>query len=633
MKTVTRFFTQNLILVAIISIAFITLISAISAAVNVREMERSTLLKQQALFIKDNTSGIIGGVVHRLDLAVRGYGVTQNENLLEPFQYAELDFAKIFTELDSLLSLEGHEGFRTGAQELKTSVGNYIKWCREMVAVTREGNIDQLKAMMEEDRGLYLWYDFDRYTQGLYGHLNQFIAKADHDYNLAVQRNLFIQIGLAVIALPTLIAIVLRLRSDRRERARLLQVLVDNNNKYLFDPLDNAMVSGTQEVVDSSIKTFIQINDFVNKISNGDYGADWEGMTTENGKCNESTVAGNLLRMKARLIQLKEADEQRNWVNEGLARFSELLRRHQTNAQVLNDEVMRFLVKHLKAQQGSLFIVDEVAEQLQLASCFAFDKKKYLTKSVAFGEGTLGQAYLEKSTILLKEVPADYIKITSGLGEARPRCVLLVAVKQNDIVEGVIEIASFRVFSIHEIEFAEKCAEFFATALRMSKTTVQMEKLLLQSQEQSGALKMQEESMRQNFEELQATQEEMQRKAREMEQRMQVLDASGILFAEISMDGYWLSANRAFSDVTKFTERQLKSMAVSHLPEMPWHRDDWKSLRAEEAHFGVFKLRRANGSELEIQGSISMIQSAGGSAAKLVLVATVMGSETAVLKS
>ena len=139
--------------------------------------------------------------------------------------------------------------------------------------------------------------------------------------------------------------------------------------------------------------------------------------------------------------------------------------------------------------------------------------------------------------------------------------------------------------------------------------------------------------MRQNFEELQATQEEMQRKAREMEQRMQVLDASGILFAEISMDGYWLSANRAFSDVTKFTERQLKSMAVSHLPEMPWHRDDWKSLRAEEAHFGVFKLRRANGSELEIQGSISMIQSAGGSAAKLVLVATVMGSETAVLKS
>jgi len=441
MKTIFRFIERNLIHVAIICIAFTTLISAISAGINVREMERSTLLKQQALLIRDNTSSVISGVVHRLDLAVRGYGVTQNEKLLEPFRYAELDYQRIFENLDSLLSLEGRQSFREGAQKLKSSVGQYIEWCRKMVAVTREGNIDQLKAMMDEDKGLYLWYDFDRYTQYLYTHLNQFIARADHDYNLAVQRNLFIQVGLAVIALPTLIAIVLRLQSDRRERTRLLQVLVDNNRKYIFEPADGKIINGTQEVVDNSITTFLKINEFVNRISGGDYSVQWQGMSEHNAKSNESTVAGNLVKMKERLKQLKEKDERRNWVNEGLAKFSELLRQNQTNAGKLNDDVVRFLVKHLKGQQGSLFIANAATEQLQLASCFAFDKKKYLDKNVAFGEGTLGQAYLEKSAILLKDVPADYIKITSGLGEARPRRVLIVPVKQNDIVEGIIEIA------------------------------------------------------------------------------------------------------------------------------------------------------------------------------------------------
>jgi len=188
------------------------------------------------------------------------------------------------------------------------------------------------------------------------------------------------------------------------------------------------------------------------------------------------------------------------------------------------------------------------------------------------------------------------------------------------------------VFNEHEIDFTEKCAEFFATALRIGNTTTQMERLLSQSQEQSGALKLQEEQMRQNFEELQATQEEMQRKALEMEQRMQVLEASGIIMAEISIDGYWITVNRALSKILKLSEGELKSIPVQDILEIPGQRDVWRHVADGNTQFGVFKLRSADGRVKEIQSALSPIKNSGGVTEKFVLVATLVSPEAVLTK-
>jgi PAS domain S-box-containing protein len=205
-------------------------------------------------------------------------------------------------------------------------------------------------------------------------------------------------------------------------------------------------------------------------------------------------------------------------------------------------------VKYLKANQGSFFIVDEEQECLNMVACYAFNKKKYLNKQVGFGEGLLGQAYLEKETLFLTEVPNGYIQITSGLGDAPPRNIVIVPLKINDAVQGVLEIASFQILEKYQVEFLERLGESIASAIATLKINEKTQLLLLQSQQQAEELKTQEEELKQNLEEMQATQEELARKEAESRSILKALNASYFV-AELSLEQHIMSLNERFQQL------------------------------------------------------------------------------------
>ena len=230
---------------------------------------------------------------------------------------------------------------------------------------------------------------------------------------------------------------------------------------------------------------------------------------------SESDTLGNaLLKMRANLRLVAEEDRRHSWTAEGMAQFAGTLRANHDLTQ-LAGTILSQLVKYLGAHQGALFVVEHSeidGTWLALEACYAFDRKKYLEKKVLVGEGLLGQAYLERATIYLTQVPAAHVRITSGLGDSQPACLLIVPLKLNDSVEGVVELASFRALEAHEIAFVEKLAESIASTLAGVKINERTQYLLEESQQQAEQMRAQEETMRQNLEELQATQEEMQRK-------------------------------------------------------------------------------------------------------------------------
>jgi PAS domain S-box-containing protein len=118
----------------------------------------------------------------------------------------------------------------------------------------------------------------------------------------------------------------------------------------------------------------------------------------------------------------------------------------------------------------------------------------------------------------MTEVPQDFVNITSGLGDARPDCILIVPLKLNNKIEGVIELASMKAFKNHEVEFVKKLGETIASAITTVRTAENTKVFLEQSQQQTEEMRAQEEEMRQNMEELQATQEQIHRKNEEVEE-------------------------------------------------------------------------------------------------------------------
>jgi GAF domain-containing protein len=129
----------------------------------------------------------------------------------------------------------------------------------------------------------------------------------------------------------------------------------------------------------------------------------------------------------------------------------------------------------------------------------------------------VGQAFLEREKIHLTEIPEDYSDISSGLGKARPRSILVMPLKMNEKIYGVLELASLDDFKPFEIDFVESISEDIAMTISIIKANEETRRLLTESQTVTQQLRQQEEEMRQNFEELMTTQEEMKKRQEQID--------------------------------------------------------------------------------------------------------------------
>lgn len=253
-------------------------------------------------------------------------------------------------------------------------------------------------------------------------------------------------------------------------------------------------------------------------------------------------------------------EEQRTWVTQGLAQFGEILRKSNDNLEEFSYNIIRYLVNYMKINQGGVFLLNQSKngdKYFEMTACVAFDRRKYADKTINWGEGLIGRCGLEKETILLTDIPNDYIHITSGLGEANPGTILIVPLKTNDELYGVIELASFQVLQKFEVELVEKSAESIAATIATVKNNIQTNKLLKETQIQAEKMAQQEEELRQNLEEMRATQEESDRREIERKGILEAIDHAAIS-CEFDINGKLLSVNDNFLKRFKYKPEEVE---------------------------------------------------------------------------
>ena len=326
---------------------------------------------------------------------------------------------------------------------------------------------------------------------------------------------------ISVFALTILIAFILKPVKNNLNNVSniILDMSKGKINDVNFDYKFNDEFSIIKNNLNGLVNGFKQYTNFSKRIGNNDLDTEFELLS------NDDVLGKSLLDMKQSLKKAQEDDlirksddDKRNWSTVGYAKFGEILRQNNDNMELLSYNIIKHLVDYMGMNQGGLFIYNDNEKDhpyLELAACYAFNRHKFIHKSIEIGEGLVGACYQEGQTIFLTNVPNNYIEITSGLGEANPKCILIVPLRLNEEIYGIIELASFKITEKHQIEFVEKVGESIASTISSVKVNIRTAELLEVSQQQSEEMRAQEEEMRQNLEEMHATQEELARKESE----------------------------------------------------------------------------------------------------------------------
>ena len=237
-------------------------------------------------------------------------------------------------------------------------------------------------------------------------------------------------------------------KSFLRLRGRLTSIantLQNCNSAYIYNDLNQSTSADAAEFEQQKLSANLKkVREFVQAVSHGNYSITWEGIDERTLHANKDTIAGELLNMRDKMQNVKDEDQIRLWTTEGVSKFGEIIRKHQNNIDQLAENLISNIVTYVGAKVGGLFIVDETEGgqiTLQLRASYAYERKKFISKSVEAGEGIVGQCFLEGQTVYMEKIPQNYMAITSGLGGAVPSSLLVIPLRANEKIEGVLELA------------------------------------------------------------------------------------------------------------------------------------------------------------------------------------------------
>ncbi|MDZ8228245.1 response regulator [Nostoc sp. ChiVER01] len=315
---------------------------------------------------------------------------------------------------------------------------------------------------------------------------------------------------------------------------KLIQAMKNEENALLKQRSEKAKLAGRQTIVSivysiplfSLILALIgfiltrnisaplkQISDLAEKMADGDL---LVSLPDSDRQDEIGVLTRTFNQMIVNLRNTNQKNDEQNWLKSNLAEFTQMLQGHR-NLETASRLILSNLAPLVGASQGVFYFMDSIDKEpvLKLLSSYAYKERKNLANQFRLGEGLVGQCALEKQRILLTEVPNDYIRISSGLGEASPLNIIVLPILFERQVSAVIELASFGSFSDLHLTFLEQLTEILGVFLNNIASQLQTQRLL----EESVAL----------TEELQNQQEELQQSNQRLEEQAQELEESQFL--------------------------------------------------------------------------------------------------------
>ena len=246
-----------------------------------------------------------------------------------------------------------------------------------------------------------------------------------------------------------------------------------------------------------------------------------------------AALKDNINEMIRNLKDTTLKNSEQDWLKTNLAKFSRMLQ-GQRDLLTVGRLILSELAPVVSAQHAVFYILDAgdaSLPELTLLASYAHQGRARSASRLRLGEALVGQCAFEKQKIVLTNVPPDYIRISSGLGEAAPRNIIVLPVIFEGQVKGVLELASFERFNPTHQALLDQLTESIGIVLNTIEANMRTEDLLKQSQSLARELGSRQEELQKTNQELQEKagllahqNQEVERKNSEVEQARQALE-------------------------------------------------------------------------------------------------------------
>jgi signal transduction histidine kinase/CheY-like chemotaxis protein/HAMP domain-containing protein len=218
-----------------------------------------------------------------------------------------------------------------------------------------------------------------------------------------------------------------------------------------------------------------------------------------------AVLKDKLNEMIRNLRETTRQNTEQDWLKTNLERFTRMLQ-GQRDLDTVSSMILSELAPLISAQHGVFYTLvapDDGGEPvLRYRAGYGYKERKHLATQFRLGEGLVGQCAQEKERILLTDVPSDYVRINSGLGDAAPLNIIVLPILFEGSVRAVVELASFSRFSPTHQAFLDQLTESIGLVLNTIEANTLTENLLKQSQSQAQELQSRQEDLRSSNEDL-----------------------------------------------------------------------------------------------------------------------------------
>jgi HAMP domain-containing protein/signal transduction histidine kinase/DNA-binding NarL/FixJ family response regulator len=242
-----------------------------------------------------------------------------------------------------------------------------------------------------------------------------------------------------------------------------------------------------------------------------------------------AALKDNINQMIANLKDTTQKNNEQDWLKTNLAKFSSMMQ-GQRNIVSVAQLIMSELTPLVDAQHGGFFMMEANEKDrmksdttLNLIASYGFNQRKNFTTSYRLKESLVGQCAFEKKRILLSDVPQDFIHISTGLGEAPPRNVVVLPVLFEGEIKAVIELASFKRFSQNYLTFLDQLMDSIGVILNMISSSMRTEELLQELKRSNAELEAQASELNEKAKLLEVKNNEVELASRSVEEKAEQL--------------------------------------------------------------------------------------------------------------